>query len=71
VAKNIYNVGKTNWKMWNKLAQKAFNKNYRFFLENKQLFIHPKADISQEHWATTAWNVAWFLADAVQGATNG
>ena len=69
---NKYKVAKSQWKKWNKIAGNSFNDYYEYFLENQWIFKHPESPCErQEYWDTTAWNMAWSLADAVQAATDG
>jgi hypothetical protein len=69
---NKYKVGKRQWKYWNKTARKQFNNYYPYFRDNQMLFKHPQVlPELDDHWDTTAWNMAWTLADAVQEATDG
>lgn len=64
--KDEFKVGKGQWKRWTPQAQRVFNYLYPLMLENKSLFVHPKADYVQDVlWKTTAWNAAWMAAEAV------
>jgi hypothetical protein len=66
---NIYKVPKKAWNKWTTVQQLTFNNVYAAAIDDQELFIHPKADpCRQEYWDTTAWNMAWIAACAVQEA---
>lgn len=68
---NKYKVGKGAWNSWNDSGKNSFNEYYEYFKFNQELFLHPKGVVnSEEHWDTTAWNMAWSVADAVTKASS-
>lgn len=70
MAKNCYSVQKKVWNGWSKSAQAVFNRSYRYFINNKEVMIHPKSvPPTKEQWRTTAWNAAWVSANMVDNIT--
>lgn len=68
---NKYRVNGKVWRNWTQLGRDSFNEHYEYFKENQDIFLHPKAIVnSEEHWNTTAWNMAWSVADAVTKSTS-
>lgn len=66
---NIYKVPKKAWNKWTTVQQLTFNNVYAASIDDQELFIHPKLDpCRHEYWKTTAWNMAWIAANAVQEA---
>lgn len=66
---NKYKVNKKQWKTWSNQGRDSFNHYYEYFKCNQALFLHPQAFSNiEEYWDTTAWNMAWSVADAVTEA---
>jgi len=63
---NKNRVPKKQWRRWSEPAQVVFNRTYEFAMRNPELMVHPKALVVRPAcWKTTAWNMAWIAADAV------
>lgn len=66
-ARNRYKVPVKQWRKWSRIARTVFNRVYNFAINNQSMLLHPgvKVVFTAKHWKTTAWNVAWTAADAV------
>ena len=63
---NINRVPSKQWKKWSEQARTVFNRVYDFAIDSQWAMSHPKSYVQKdEHWKTTAWNMAWIAADAV------
>lgn len=66
---NIHKVPKKQWRKWDVVGRRVFNKTYDVMVLNPDLFRHPKDPTRSNRWAkTTAWNAAWIAADHVKEA---
>lgn len=64
---NLFNVPKSQWKKWTPLGRAVFNDVYYAMKEAQEIFIHPEAEVLLPGtWETTAWNAAWYAAQAVK-----
>jgi hypothetical protein len=49
---------------WTAEKKVLFTRMYRHMVNNQDVFKHPGAPrLSDEHWNTVAWNVAWVGAE--------
>lgn len=66
--KNSNLVARSVWRRWSETSRRVFNETYSFAVNNKKLCVHPKArSVSDAHWNTTAWNIAWAAANLAAG----
>lgn len=70
--KNAARVPLKQWRRWGSKARNAFNYLYFLMMKDPGMFKYPGAiKENPRHWKTTAWNVAWLAADAVEDAVRG
>jgi hypothetical protein len=65
--RNRFKVPSARWNRWSDTARCVFNSVFMQAKDSQMLYLHPKTDpVPKVQWQTTAWNVAWIAADAVQ-----
>lgn len=48
---------------WTPRQKRVFARLFERMLKDQQLYQHPQARVKHEHWKTTAWNLAWTVAN--------
>lgn len=69
VSANHHKVPAKQWRKWCPLSRRAFNETYDVINWNQKILIHPKTTaVPDKQWLTTAWNVAWLVADNIENS---
>ena len=67
ISANHHRVPAAKWRKLCPLSRQALNETYDLIRLTQNILLHPKtALVTARRWKTTAWNIAWLVADNLE-----